>query len=616
MDQHGNVLLFNGEIFGGLPVLQPEQNDARCLLSALSSCCSCRCPSPQTLNTTSGAASLKSGHDNPSTTSSKDHISSASSGSSNIPSTPVSFSQSSSSSPPSTHPDPPPSPLSARPALPCPHPHSVPRLLSSLRGPFALAYWQATAGTLWLARDFMGRRSLLLHGPCWEGSGKAKRGEEKEGREENERREEKEGGEESERGEEESGVRSTFVVSSVCPSPCTPRLSSAERAGSEARTGEGALERAERTGGGRVERGGESARNWAGERGAEIGERGIGAEAGEGGEVGGGRRGNGGGEAIDQSGLSSESTQNSAGGARGRERGGGGGEAVDQSGLPEFRYWQELPCGIYSTVLPSHGEGVSEGLRESEGVSEGSREREGVKVREDEWEWFRHEWEDETVQRLLTWQRPMAADVAIQGDELAGGSAEVAHPGTELAAAGDAADSAADDVLAALDRAVGIRVMHIREERHIGKGIPIGPLDGHGATAAPVGACVRREEEAAPLAEPEAAAEVAAVAGDACREEERAAAVAPEAAAAGHACREREEQVAPVAVLFSGGLDSMLLAALAHRHVPIHRECVCMHRGDAGGTSSGDVLRRVGLRDVLRGCMLLAALAHRHVPIH
>ncbi|KAF8064596.1 Asnsd1 [Scenedesmus sp. PABB004] len=42
---------------------------------------------------------------------------------------------------------------------------AVPGLLSALRGPWALAYWQAAAGTLWFGRDWLGRRSLLLRRP-------------------------------------------------------------------------------------------------------------------------------------------------------------------------------------------------------------------------------------------------------------------------------------------------------------------------------------------------------------------------------------------------------------------------------------------------------------------
>ena len=52
---------------------------------------------------------------------------------------------------------------------PCGCAASVPALLSRLRGPWALAYWQASSGTLWFGRDFLGRRSLLFHGPCGKG---------------------------------------------------------------------------------------------------------------------------------------------------------------------------------------------------------------------------------------------------------------------------------------------------------------------------------------------------------------------------------------------------------------------------------------------------------------
>eukprot|EP00899_Mesostigma_viride_P003603 jgi/Mesvir1/13243/Mv18976-RA.1 len=42
---------------------------------------------------------------------------------------------------------------------------TVPDVLSRLRGPWALVYWQAAARTLWVARDAIGRRSLLMHAP-------------------------------------------------------------------------------------------------------------------------------------------------------------------------------------------------------------------------------------------------------------------------------------------------------------------------------------------------------------------------------------------------------------------------------------------------------------------
>ncbi|KAG2486956.1 hypothetical protein HYH03_014453 [Edaphochlamys debaryana] len=41
----------------------------------------------------------------------------------------------------------------------------VPRLLSALRGPWALLFWDPRAQRLWLGRDVLGRRSLLLHAP-------------------------------------------------------------------------------------------------------------------------------------------------------------------------------------------------------------------------------------------------------------------------------------------------------------------------------------------------------------------------------------------------------------------------------------------------------------------
>eukprot|EP00898_Chlorokybus_atmophyticus_P002784 jgi/Chlat1/3506/Chrsp23S03693 len=84
-DADGNILLFNGEVFGGLPVA-PEENDADVLLHALANC----------------------------------------DANNNIP---------------------------------------VPSVLSQLRGPWAVIYWQNSTRTLWFGRDAIGRRSLLVHMP-------------------------------------------------------------------------------------------------------------------------------------------------------------------------------------------------------------------------------------------------------------------------------------------------------------------------------------------------------------------------------------------------------------------------------------------------------------------
>eukprot|EP00879_Flechtneria_rotunda_P011431 GHRR01011941.1.p1 GENE.GHRR01011941.1~~GHRR01011941.1.p1 ORF type:complete len:860 (+),score=375.52 GHRR01011941.1:91-2670(+) len=93
-DKQGNILCFNGEIFGGLEIA-PNSNDGKCLLMAMGEA--------QSAN-------------------------------------------------------------------------EVPQLLSKLRGPWSLIYWQANTCTLWFARDWLGRRSLLMgqtgnqpqaHIPCF-----------------------------------------------------------------------------------------------------------------------------------------------------------------------------------------------------------------------------------------------------------------------------------------------------------------------------------------------------------------------------------------------------------------------------------------------------------------
>ncbi|KAL5987874.1 hypothetical protein ACLOJK_035630 [Asimina triloba] len=42
---------------------------------------------------------------------------------------------------------------------------SVPMLLSKIKGPWSLIYWQARSKTIWFGRDAFGRRSLLVHWP-------------------------------------------------------------------------------------------------------------------------------------------------------------------------------------------------------------------------------------------------------------------------------------------------------------------------------------------------------------------------------------------------------------------------------------------------------------------
>ncbi|KAI3976704.1 hypothetical protein MKX01_008562 [Papaver californicum] len=47
---------------------------------------------------------------------------------------------------------------------------SVPQLLSTIRGPWGLIYWQDRSKTLWFGRDAFGRRSLLVHWPTMDDS--------------------------------------------------------------------------------------------------------------------------------------------------------------------------------------------------------------------------------------------------------------------------------------------------------------------------------------------------------------------------------------------------------------------------------------------------------------
>ncbi|KAM0872361.1 hypothetical protein ACQ4PT_038790 [Festuca glaucescens] len=99
--QSGNVLVYNGEIYGGIDIGK-DQNDTQSFLSSLESCCSCDLHA-----------------------------------------------------------------VDSDEAYPCCESSgkSVPQILSTIKGPWALIYWQADSKTLWFGRDAFGRRSLLVHWP-------------------------------------------------------------------------------------------------------------------------------------------------------------------------------------------------------------------------------------------------------------------------------------------------------------------------------------------------------------------------------------------------------------------------------------------------------------------
>ncbi|KAK7251940.1 hypothetical protein RIF29_35566 [Crotalaria pallida] len=98
VDASGNVLIYNGEIFGGHH-LPSDCNDAEFLVRALGKCCSCCSCS------TGGSDCVQCGK------------------------------------------------------------NSIPDVLSTIKGPWAIIYWQDSSKSLWFGRDAFGRRSLLVHWP-------------------------------------------------------------------------------------------------------------------------------------------------------------------------------------------------------------------------------------------------------------------------------------------------------------------------------------------------------------------------------------------------------------------------------------------------------------------
>ncbi|EEF50737.1 asparagine synthetase, putative [Ricinus communis] len=98
LDSSKNILIYNGEIFGGIHV-GSDSNDGEMLMRTLGSCCSC---------------------------SSCEHICFSSRNDKN---------------------------------------YSVLDVLSAIKGPWAVIYWQDSSKTLWFGRDALGRRSLLVHWP-------------------------------------------------------------------------------------------------------------------------------------------------------------------------------------------------------------------------------------------------------------------------------------------------------------------------------------------------------------------------------------------------------------------------------------------------------------------
>ncbi|PWA72801.1 asparagine synthase family protein [Artemisia annua] len=99
VDDSGNILVYNGEVFGGIE-LDSDSNDTQVLIESLRKCCNCCSHEHESKCSSSGDRK-----------------------------------------------------------------YSVPELLSTIRGPWALIYWQESSKRIWFGRDALGRRSLLVHWP-------------------------------------------------------------------------------------------------------------------------------------------------------------------------------------------------------------------------------------------------------------------------------------------------------------------------------------------------------------------------------------------------------------------------------------------------------------------
>eukprot|EP00850_Spirogloea_muscicola_P023481 SM000360S13675 [mRNA] locus=s360:1693:7369:- [translate_table: standard] len=176
-DSAGNVLLFNGELYEGIS-LDSDDNDAEVLLRRLGYCCSCTCHIDPQMNLWREVQRERQGMESDASDSTADRRSdqpgrmtqqqASKSGAAESPSalaleqdrgavasqcfvydeTKGQADQ-----------------LGSRNCGSSNSTSSIVQLLSRLRGPWSLIYWQAASYQLWFGRDLMGRRSLLVHYP-------------------------------------------------------------------------------------------------------------------------------------------------------------------------------------------------------------------------------------------------------------------------------------------------------------------------------------------------------------------------------------------------------------------------------------------------------------------
>lgn len=240
-----------------------------------------------------------------------------------------------------------------------------------------------------------------------------------------------------------------------------------------------------------------------------------------------------------------------------------------------FEGFEELPPGIYSLQLgaPPSAAAAAAAAAPAPAASEQTAAGQQAAGRLPA-VLARHDWTDEPVRRLASFWRDErltapepTQDAAAAGGAAASGAAAggaaAAEPVVPAAAdEGPAFQATVDSVLSALRQAVATRCRCIEERR------PRGRTDGGAAATAAAGACHAGTRLAGLQLNGGTAGAAGAAGGGGARP-----------------CSQEDAEPAPLLILFSGGVDSTLLAALAHEALPpsapIDLASICF----AGGAS-------------------------------